>query len=161
MLVIKNIKQLIQAEESPRSVVKGKEMNHLPIIENAFLIIKDGIIQDFGLMDEFPTSLEGEIVDAEGKFVLPCWCDSHTHLVFAGSRETEFVDRIKGLTYQEIANRGGGILNSAKRLQNTSEEELFEQALSRLHEVMGYGTGAIEIKSGYGLSLESELKILQ
>ena len=161
MLVIKNIKQLVQAETQARSVVKGSDMNHVPIIENAFLIIKDGIIQDFGSMDEYPNIIEGEIIDAKGKFVLPCWCDSHTHLVFAGSRETEFVDRIKGLTYQEIANRGGGILNSAKRLQHTSEEELFEQALSRLHEVMGYGTGAIEIKSGYGLTLESELKILR
>jgi imidazolonepropionase len=161
MLIIKNIKQLVQAETSPRSVVKGSDMNHLPIIENAFLIVKDGIIQDFGAMDEFSNNLEGEVIDAKDKFVLPCWCDSHTHLVFAGSRETEFVDRIKGLTYQEIAHKGGGILNSAKRLQNTSEEELFEQALSRLHEVIGYGTGAIEIKSGYGLTVESELKILR
>lgn len=161
MLVFKNIKQLVQAETLPRYVVKGENMKMLPIIENAFLIVENGMIQDFGSMEEFPYATRGEVIDAKDKFILPCWCDSHTHLVFAGSRESEFVDRIKGLTYQEIANRGGGILNSAKRLQNTSEEELFEQALSRLYEVIGYGTGAIEIKSGYGLTVESELKILR
>lgn len=161
MLTITNIKKLIQAETSPRPLVKGEAMSHLPSIDNAYLIIKDGLIHDFGPMSEFPSPANSEIIDASEKFVLPCWCDSHTHLVYAGSRESEFVDRIKGLSYQEIAEKGGGILNSAKRLQNTSKEELLEQATNRLKEIIHNGTGAVEIKSGYGLTVESELKILR
>ncbi len=137
-------------------------MSHLPCIEDAFLIINDlGRIDAFGSMDKCPTASFEEVVDATGRYVLPCWCDSHTHLVFAGSREGEFVDRIHGLSYQEIAQRGGGILNSAKKLQETSESHLLEMAESRLKEIQTFGTSAVEIKSGYGLTPESELKILR
>lgn len=160
MLVL-NIKKLVQTELSPRPIVKGMDMDSLPVIDDAFLLVENDLIKDFGPMSKSPTDYQGEIIDATGSFVLPTWCDSHTHLVFAGSREGEFEDRIKGLSYQEIANRGGGILNSAKRLQNTSAQELLEQATKRLHEIIGFGTGAVEIKSGYGLNLESELKILK
>ncbi len=162
MLLIKNIKTLFQMDDNinPRSCVKGGDLSVLPSINNAFLLVEKGDVKDFGQMDDCP-ELDVEEVDATGRMVLPTWCDSHTHLVFAGSREGEFEDRIKGLSYQEIARKGGGILNSAKRLQTTSEEDLLEQARLRLEEVIGYGTGAIEIKSGYGLTLESELKILR
>lgn len=158
-----NIKALVATEDRPRMAVLGTEMGKLNTIENAYLWIKEGKIEDFGPMEKFrlPEDEEIEIIDAAGRFVLPCWCDSHTHLVYAGSREQEFVDRIKGLTYEEIAENGGGILNSAKRLQETSEDDLFEQAQKRLWEVIGFGTGAIEIKSGYGLTVEAELKILR
>ncbi len=160
MLLIRNIHSLVQTYSSHCPVKKGSAMSHLPIINNAFLLIDKGIIIDFGEMKDCP-NLNVKTHDVEHGFVFPSWCDSHTHLVFAGSREKEFVDRINGLTYEEIAQRGGGILNSAKKLQNTSEEELFEQSYQRLEEVIQYGTGAIEIKSGYGLTLESELKILR
>ena len=139
-------------------------MKHLPFIDNAWLAIDNGIIADFGTMDDFPgiEDWKGlEIVDAEGKIVFPCYADSHTHIVYAGNRETEFVDRINGLSYEAIFERGGGILNSAKKLSETSEDELFEQAMIRLKEIIAQGTGSIEIKSGYGLSLESELKMLR
>lgn len=138
----------------------GREMDKLSTLENAWLLLKDEQILDFGSMDNCPDRAD-EILDVEGKMVFPTWCDSHTHLVFAGSREGEFVDRIKGLTYEEIAKRGGGILNSAKRLQATSEDELYEQSYQRLQEIISYGTGVVEIKSGYGLTVESELKILR
>ena len=136
-------------------------MSILPIIKNAFLIIKDNVIVDFGSMNKLGIKKSDKVVDLTGKLVLPTWCDSHTHLVFADTREEEFVNRIKGLTYQEIAERGGGILNSSKKLQNKPEIELFEDASKRLKKLIKNGTGAIEIKSGYGLTLESELKILR
>lgn len=160
-ILIKNIKELVGTETTPRTTpLRGEEMATLNTIPNAFLLIEKGKIADFGKMENCPERTD-EIIDACGKMVFPTWCDSHTHLVFAGSREGEFEDRIKGLSYQEIACRGGGILNSARRLQNTSEDELFEAAFRRLEEVKNYGTGAIEIKSGYGLTVESELKMLR
>jgi imidazolonepropionase len=136
-------------------------MGILPIIKNAFMLIKGHTIIDFGSMDNLSLKKADKVVDLTGKLVLPTWCDSHTHLVFADTREEEFVNRIKGLTYQEIAEKGGGILNSSKKLQNKPEIELFEDAAKRLKELIKNGTGAIEIKSGYGLTLESELKILR
>ena len=162
-LLIKNIKQLVQTEEKIRNIVSGVEMKKLSVLENAWIAIEEDKIADFGTMDGFPGIKDWsnlEVIDATGKLVFPSWCDSHTHLVYAGSREKEFVDRINGLTYEEIAMRGGGILNSSKKLRETSEEELIQSALKRLNEIMLTGTGAVEIKSGYGLSLESELKIL-
>ena len=156
-----NIKELIQVRELDVMKVSGKNMSILPIIKNAFLIIKDNVIVDFGSMNTLGIKKSDKVVDLTGKLVLPTWCDSHTHLVFADTREEEFVNRIKGLTYQEIAERGGGILNSSKKLQNKPEIELFEDAAKRLKELIKNGTGAIEIKSGYGLTLESELKILR
>ncbi len=163
-ILIKNIKEIVQIAEPSRTKLSGSAMSSLPSLNNAWLTINDDLIEDFGSMDEWNgvddwTNLE--VIDAADKLVLPCWCDSHTHLVFSGSRETEFVDRINGLSYEEIANKGGGILNSAKRLSRTSEEELFEQALARMKEISLQGTGAVEIKSGYGLSVDSELKILR
>ncbi len=159
-ILIKNIKQLVQVEEKARKWVAGKEMAHLPSLNNAFLLIENGKIADFGEMENCTHTAE-KTIDASGKMVFPSWCDSHTHIVYAASREHEFVDRIKGLSYEEIAENGGGILNSAKRLQATSEEELLHDALERLKEIQSFGTGAVEIKSGYGLSLESELKMLR
>jgi len=136
-------------------------MKELPKIINAYLLIKDDCIADYGEMSNCPSLNIDTIIDAEGKMVLPTWCDSHTHLVFAGNREQEFVDRINGMSYEEIANRGGGILNSVKKLNETSEEDLYNQSKKRLEEVMKLGTGAVEIKSGYGLSVEGELKMLR
>lgn len=133
----------------------------LPTIKNAFLILKDNLIEDYGSMENLPDINADEVIDATGKIVLPSWCDSHTHIVYAGNREQEFVDRINGFSYEEIANRGGGILNSAKKLNETSEEEIYEQSKLRLEEVMHLGTGAVEIKSGYGLTIEGELKMLR
>ena len=156
-----NIKELVQVRELDVMKVSGKNMSILPIIKNAFLIIKDNVIVDFGSMNKLGIKKSDKVVDLTGKLVLPTWCDSHTHLVFADTREEEFVNRIKGLTYQEIAERGGGILNSSKKLQNKPEIELFEDASKRLKKLIKNGTGAIEIKSGYGLTLESELKILR
>ena len=156
-----NIKELVQVRELDVMKVSGKNMSILPIIKNAFLIIKDNIIVDFGSMNTLDIKKSDKVIDLTGKIVLPTWCDSHTHLVFADTREEEFVNRIKGLTYQEIAEKGGGILNSSKKLQNKPEIELFEDAAKRLKELIKNGTGAIEIKSGYGLTLESELKILR
>ena len=175
-LLIKNIKGLVHVEGKPVKWLAGADMKKLNVIENAYLVIKDNKIEDFGKMDDLKfnpdyspigsgqagRNLKSEIViDAAGKFVFPCFVDSHTHLVYAASREDEFVDRIKGLSYEEIARKGGGILNSAKRLQKTSEDELFESALIRVNEIMGLGTGAVEIKSGYGLTLEDEIKMLR
>lgn len=139
-------------------------MKKLPCLENAWLAIEDDKIVDFGSMENFPGISDWsnlQVIDATDKLVFPCWCDSHTHLVYAGSRESEFVDRISGLSYEEIAKRGGGILNSAKKLAEATEDELFNSAMKRINEVVLQGTGAIEIKSGYGLSFEAELKILR
>ncbi|MBN4084762.1 imidazolonepropionase [Flavobacteriaceae bacterium AH-315-B10] len=160
-ILITNIKELLQVRDISISKVSGKEMKHLPTIKNAYVLIKDDIIADFGSMNDCQNITPEQIIDATGKLVLPTWCDSHTHIVYAGNREQEFVDRINGLSYEEIANRGGGILNSAKTLQNTSEEELYQQSIKRVKEVMQLGTGAIEIKSGYGLTVEAELKMLR
>ena len=160
-LLFKNIKELVQVRPEPVSFVSGAEMKVLPTIKNAYLLVENGIIADFGSMDACPTLDGATSIDATGKMILPSWCDSHTHIVYAGNREGEFVDRINGLTYEEIANRGGGILNSAKILQETSEEELYEQSKVRLEEVMQLGTGAVEIKSGYGLTIDAELKMLR
>ena len=159
--LFKNIKELIQVRAEPISFVAGKQMKELPTIKNAFLLVENGLISAFGKMENCPTNSVDEIVDASGKMILPSWCDSHTHIVYAGNREGEFVDRINGLTYEEIANRGGGILNSAKKLQETSEEDLYQQSKVRLEEIIHLGTGAVEIKSGYGLTLEAELKMLR
>ena len=163
-IVIKNIAELVQTESTPKKWVAGADMKNISTIKDAFVEIENGIITGFGSMNNW-SGIDNwsntEIIDAEGGMIFPTFCDSHTHLVFAASREEEFVDRIKGLSYQEIAKKGGGILNSAEKLQNASEDELFESALARLNEVIKMGTGAIEIKSGYGLTLESELKILR
>lgn len=160
--IITNIKLLVNTREQTR-LLRGKELAVLPCIENAYLVIENGIIAEYGVMDHlgWTDNNNDNLIDASGQFVMPTWCDSHTHLVFATSRETEFVDKIKGLSYAEIAARGGGILNSAKKLNEASEAELLRLALARLHEVIQSGTGAIEIKSGYGLSLEGELKMLR
>ena len=159
--LFKNIKELIQVRTEPVSFLSGKEMGHLPTIKNAFLLIKNGIISDFGPMENCPTTAFENIVDASGKMILPSWCDSHTHIVYAGNREGEFVDRIKGTSYEEIAKNGGGILNSAKQLQETSEASLYQQSKTRLEEIIELGTGAVEIKSGYGLTADAELKMLR
>jgi imidazolonepropionase len=159
--LFKNIKELIQVRNESISFVSGKEMKTVPTIKNAFLIVENGLISDFGNMDDCPTAHFSEVIDATGKMILPSWCDSHTHIVYAGNREGEFVDRINGLSYEEIANNGGGILNSAKKLQTTSEEELYEQSKTRLEEIIQLGTGAVEIKSGYGLTEEAEIKMLR
>ena len=159
-LLFKNIKELLQVRSADIALVAGEEMKTLPSISNAYLLVEDGVITGYGSMDDCPTIVADE-VDATGKMLLPAWCDSHTHLVYAGNREGEFVDRINGLTYEEIAQRGGGILNSAKQLQAISEEELYEQSKQRLENVIRMGTGAIEIKSGYGLTVEAELKMLR
>jgi imidazolonepropionase len=159
-LLIRNIRSLLQAETQFRPLVRGAEMTHIPQIHNAFLLLENGRIAAFGPMAECPERAD-EVLDATGRLVLPSWCDSHTHIVFAATREEEFVDRIRGLSYEEIAARGGGILNSARKLQAATEDELFEGAWGRLQEVISMGTGAIEVKSGYGLTLESELKMLR
>ncbi len=157
-----NIKQLAGIQEDISKLkLKGKEMGVLTTLENAYLEIENGLISGFGEMRSLPNTDNSKIEDCSGKVVIPAWCDSHTHLVFAGTRETEFVDRINGLTYEEVAARGGGIINSAKRLQTATEEELYQAAWTRLEEIKSMGTGAVEIKSGYGLSFDAELKILR
>ncbi len=167
--IVTNIRQLVNARDK-NSLLRGKELAELPLIENAFLIIENGLIKGYGEMWDLKgrdnlqsaiDNLQSEIIDAKGATVLPCWCDSHTHLVFAASREDEFVDKIKGLSYTEINAKGGGILNSAKKLNEADERVLYEMAFARLKELIQLGTGAIEIKSGYGLSLEGELKMLR
>ncbi|MCU7549130.1 imidazolonepropionase [Chitinophagaceae bacterium LB-8] len=157
-----NIKLLVNVRNDSK-LLRGSDLQNLPCIENAFLLIEDHVIADFGFMHQIPPSYLKipATFEVTGKMILPSWCDSHTHLVFAGSREKEFIDKIKGLTYAEIAAKGGGILNSAKKLNVTSEEDLFIQSYKRLQEVIKLGTGAIEIKSGYGLSVEGELKMLR
>ena len=162
--VIKNISELVQVEHQIRKWVSGSEMSKIDTIKDGFIEIQDGIITAFGSMDQW-TGIDDwnntEIIDANGGMVFPSYCDSHTHLVFAGYRENEWEQRIKGASYEDIAKNGGGILNSAKKLQETSEDELLEKALQRAKEVMKMGTGAIEIKSGYGLTTEAELKMLR
>ncbi|MXN90366.1 imidazolonepropionase [Flavobacterium sp. Sd200] len=160
-ILIKNIKELLQVRENGITKVSGSEMAHLPVLKDAWLLTKDNVIAGYGTMDTCPEDADNEVIDATDKTVLPAWCDSHTHIVYAGNREQEFVDRINGLSYEEIANRGGGILNSAKRLNETTEDDLYEQSKARLEEVMQLGTGAVEIKSGYGLTVEGELKMLR
>lgn len=163
-ILIKNIKQLIQVEDQVRLKVSGHDMKKLLLLENAWLAIENGKIAGFGSMSDWEGISDWrdlQVIDASGKIVMPAFVDSHTHLVYAGSREAEFVDRINGLSYEEIAARGGGILNSAKRLEQTSEEELIKDALFRLDEIAKLGTACVEIKSGYGLSTKNELKILR
>ncbi len=163
-LLIKNIKGLVQAGEDIPMILRGEEMKSLPIIENAFLALEDGEVISYGKMEDLSGIddwRELEIIDGEGRFVLPAFCDAHTHTVFARSREEEFVDRINGLSYEEIALKGGGILNSARRLSELSEEELFNAAMQRINRFVSCGTGAIEIKSGYGLSVDAEIKMLR
>jgi len=163
-ILIEKIKELVQTEPGTdrKARVAGKDMASLPSVEQAWLLIENGLIHSFGSMDQIPDDLRpDEVINGEGRIVLPAWCDSHTHLVFAAPRDREFVDRIKGLSYEEIARRGGGILNSAKKLNETDEAILYEQSLQRLEAVIAQGTGAIEIKSGYGLCLEGELKMLR
>ncbi|UAB80200.1 imidazolonepropionase [Marixanthomonas sp. SCSIO 43207] len=160
-LLLTNIKTLLQTRENPPKKVCGEEMSQLPSINNAWLLIEDEKIIDYGEMKSLP-EIEGfKPIDCTGKIVMPAWCDSHTHIVYAGNREQEFVDRIKGLSYQQIAEKGGGIVNSAKKLQQTSEKELYKQSAKRLEEVMKLGTAAIEIKSGYGLTTDAEAKMLR
>ncbi len=165
-ILIKNIKELVQVEDKPVKFVAGADMAKLNTLKNAWVFIKDGLIDDFGSMTNFDESKfeeEDELIelDATGRMVFPSFCDSHTHLVYPDSREIEYIDKIKGLSYEEIAKRGGGILNSAKKMQQVSEDELYESAMIRLNEIMMMGTGAVEIKSGYGLTTESELKMLR
>jgi len=160
-ILIKNIKELIQVEDKPKRKVCGKEMAKLSTIKDAYLIIENEKIFDFGKMKDFGDQFSGKIIDAKGKMVFPSFCDSHTHLVYPASREIEYIDKIKGLSYEEIAKRGGGILNSAKKMHETSEEQLIESALERLNEIISFGTGAVEIKSGYGLNTDDELKMLR
>ncbi|MFT4669160.1 MAG: imidazolonepropionase [Ulvibacter sp.] len=159
--LIINIKELLQVREIAVTKVSGAEMAILPTIKNAYLLLEDDLIADFGSMQRVPKVKADKTIDANGKMILPSWCDSHTHLVYAGNREQEFVDRINGLSYEEIANRGGGILNSAKKLNEATEEQLYNQSKERLEEVMRLGTGAVEIKSGYGLTTDGELKMLR
>ncbi len=160
-ILLTNIQELLQVRKTQIDKVSGSEMAILPTLKDAFLLIENDLIADFGLMTEMAEMIVDKKINCEGRVVLPSWCDSHTHIVYAGSREQEFVDRINGLSYEEIANRGGGILNSAKKLNETSEEEIYEQSKKRLEEVISQGTGAVEIKSGYGLSVEGELKMLR
>ena len=163
-ILFKNIKGLVQCGEHLNSLVSGQFMSEIPILENAFLAVEDGEIVAYGPMNEWGGVEDWrnlEVIDAEGKYILPAFCDSHTHTIFAKTREEEFVDRIKGLSYEEIALKGGGILNSARALQGMSEDELFEQARIRVEKMINCGTGALEIKSGYGLSVEAELKMLR
>lgn len=164
--LITNIKQLVQVESVPRRWAAGKEMAVLPCLSDAYLLIEDDKIAGFGEMRQLDRSKLEETdflqeIDASGRLVLPSFCDSHTHLVYAGSREIEYIDKIRGLSYEEIARRGGGILNSAQRMRQASEEELYEDAYARIEEIASFGTGAVEIKSGYGLDTESELKMLR
>ncbi len=159
-MLIKNIGKIVGVDESGRLRACGKEMSELGELDNAWLLTEGERIAAYGSMSDCP-AVEDEIVDAEGGCLLPSFCDSHTHLVYAGSREQEFLDKINGLSYEEIARRGGGILNSADRLHDTSEDELYRQAMERIREIIAMGTGCVEIKSGYGLSVEDELKMLR
>ena len=160
-LLVKNIGQIVGIDESGRTKVAGKEMNSISMLANAWLLTDGERISDYGTMDSLPPTEGCEIIDACGGWLFPSFCDSHTHIVYAGSREQEFLDKINGLSYEEIAQNGGGILNSADRLHNTSEDELYSQAMERIDEIVSMGTGLVEIKSGYGLTLEDELKILR
>ncbi|MDR1680667.1 MAG: imidazolonepropionase [Prevotellaceae bacterium] len=159
-MLIRNIKQLVGVETLSQPKASGADMAALTCIDDAFLLIEDGLIADFGTMAHAPHD-DTPAIDATGRMVFPSFCDSHTHLVYAGSREIEYMDKIRGLSYEEIARRGGGILNSVKRLHDTGEDELYRQALARTAEIIATGTGAVEIKSGYGLCVADELKILR
>lgn len=162
-VLIRNIRRLVQVGDIPEMKRSGRSMSVINNIDNAFLLISDGLISSFGKMEdlEYEPGNHDHVIDASGKFVFPSFCDPHTHLVYAGSREAEFTDKIMGLSYSEIADRGGGILNSARRLHDTPEELLFEQSMKRVNEIIRLGTGAVEIKSGYGLNTEDELKMLR
>lgn len=160
-LLIKNIGTIVGIDTERRERIAGAAMDQLGRIDNAYLVAEEGRIAAFGRMEELPPIEADEVLDAEGGTLFPSFCDSHTHLVYAGSREQEFLDKIHGLSYEEIARRGGGILNSADRLGRASEEELYREAIERVHEIMRMGTGLVEIKSGYGLSTENELKMLR
>ena len=160
-ILITNIKQLVQVHDHNVTIVKGEAMKTLPVLENAYLYIEHDTIIEYGNMEDCEGIEAETVINATGKLVLPSWCDSHTHIVYAGDRTSEFVDRINGLTYTEIATKGGGILNSAKLLQETSEEDLYKQSTKRLNELIQMGTGAVEIKTGYGLTVEAELKMLK
>lgn len=160
-LLVKNIGMLVGIDESGRTARYGAELNEIGTLENAWLLTNGNRIKDYGSMDCFEEVEGCGVLDAEGGWLFPSFCDSHTHLVYAGSREQEFLDKINGLSYEEIAKRGGGILNSADRLHDTSEDELYRQAMERVNEIAAMGTGLVEIKSGYGLTLEDELKILR
>ena len=161
-LIVKNIGLLAGIGHEGKLCLKGKEMAELNTLSDAYLVIEDGCFADYGEMNDCPLTAEKEeVVDANGGSVLPSWCDSHTHIVYAGSREQEFVDKIRGLSYAEIAKRGGGILNSADHLHELSEDELYQQAMKRVDEIIRKGTGCVEIKSGYGLNTEDELKMLR
>lgn len=160
-LLVKNIGCIVGIDESGRERVEGRDMAEIGTLEDAWLLARDGRIVDYGTMDTMPEVEGCELLDARGGWLFPSFCDSHTHIVYAGSREQEFLDKINGLSYEEIAKRGGGILNSADRLHDTSEDELYRQAMERVEEIVSMGTGLVEIKSGYGLTLEDELKILR
>ncbi|MEA3479076.1 MAG: imidazolonepropionase [Bacteroidota bacterium] len=166
-ILIKNIKELLQIDEQARDFVSGARMSTLKTLKDAFLLTDGDQIVDFGQMSDLDiTALGGkytklQVFDASGRMVLPAWCDSHTHLVYPASREIEYIDKIKGLSYEEIAKRGGGILNSARKMEETSEDDLYNSAMKRLEEIIAMGTGAVEIKSGYGLNTASELKMLR
>lgn len=159
--ILKNIGQIVGIDESGRERIMGSEMKKLETIENAYVVMEDGLIADYGKMNELPEGRYDEETDARGGIVTPAFCDSHTHIVYAGSREIEYIDKINGLSYEEIAKRGGGILNSVDRLREATEQELYEQAMLRVRQMMESGTGAIEIKSGYGLSTKDEVKMLR
>ncbi|WP_113660902.1 imidazolonepropionase [Pedobacter nanyangensis] len=161
-MLITNIKALVGVHPKETSFLRGSKLNQLPVLENAWLLLENGLIKDFGPMESVPSSgAKFETLNAKGRFVFPSWCDSHTHIVFAAPREEEFALKIAGKTYEEIAAAGGGILNSANKLQQATEDELFESASVRLSDMIKQGTGALEIKSGYGLTVESELKMLR
>lgn len=161
LTLVKNIKELVQVEYQPRLRVSGKEMSQLQTVKDAYLIVDNNRIAAFGPMKDIPEQRFDREIDASGRMVFPTFCDSHTHMVYAGSREIEYCDKIRGLSYEEIAKRGGGILNSAKRVQDASEQELFDDAMMRLEQMIGFGTGAVEIKSGYGMTTEAEMKMLR
>ncbi|MDE5624572.1 MAG: imidazolonepropionase, partial [Alistipes sp.] len=160
-ILVKNIGKLVGIQLSGRQRLCGAEMNRLECLDNAWLLVEEGRIAAFGRMDDCGSGVAAKRVDAEGGMLFPSFCDSHTHLVYAGSREQEFLDKINGLSYEEIARRGGGILNSADLLHETSEDELYRQAMERVREIIRMGTGCVEIKSGYGLSTDDELKMLR
>jgi len=160
-ILITNIKQLLQVHKHNITILRGEEMKKLSILENAYLYIEHDTIIEYGTMDEYHPIDAETTIDATGRIVLPSWCDSHTHIVYAGDRTGEYVDRINGLSYADIARRGGGILNSAKKLQNISEEDLYNQSINRLDDIIKMGTGAVEIKTGYGLTVDAELKMLK
>ena len=159
--LIINIKELIQIRDKELSYISAKEMNKLPSIKNAYLLIDNGLISEFGKMSEISNFKNIEIIDAKNKFVMPCWCDSHTHSVFSGNRSDEYLQRIQGASYQEIANNGGGILKSSRQINSVSEDVLFFESKERIEALIKYGNGSLEIKSGYGLNYEGELKMLR